>query len=267
MRYPQLLARGAVVARRHVAERIVSGPGYPAGREIDDFEPELIGRARLNDASTHVVHVGGEPAPGKPAKAARCCMATVDADRSLALQMLDLAAGIVQFNPLILQKLIRNNHLSPSEHACGVPPCRRRALSGTLPQTFPRLVPDRHLSGGVGGRAHLLPADKPEHGQSTPPAARGSVTGETVDRSEKARGYEVGESTFLPVEDEELEGAPGGTGEATGCGDGSTARPGAGGRGTRYGAGSPRRAHCPASAFARTRASPGRGREHAHHRH
>jgi DNA end-binding protein Ku len=32
-------------------------------------------------------------------------------------------------------------------------------------------------------------------------------TGETVDRSEKARGYEVGESTFLPVEDEELEAA------------------------------------------------------------
>src|SRR5829696_3924051 len=34
-----------------------------------------------------------------------------------------------------------------------------------------------------------------------------AVTGETVDRSEKARGYEVGESTFLPVEDEELEAA------------------------------------------------------------
>jgi DNA end-binding protein Ku len=32
-----------------------------------------------------------------------------------------------------------------------------------------------------------------------------AVTGETVDRSEKARGYEVGESSFLPVEDEELE--------------------------------------------------------------
>ena len=32
-----------------------------------------------------------------------------------------------------------------------------------------------------------------------------AVTGETVDRSDKARGYEVGESSFLPVEDEELE--------------------------------------------------------------
>jgi DNA end-binding protein Ku len=32
-----------------------------------------------------------------------------------------------------------------------------------------------------------------------------AVTGETVDRSDKARGYEVGESTFLPIEDEELE--------------------------------------------------------------
>jgi DNA end-binding protein Ku len=32
-----------------------------------------------------------------------------------------------------------------------------------------------------------------------------AVTGETVDRWDKGRGYEVGESTFLPVEDEELE--------------------------------------------------------------
>ena len=34
-----------------------------------------------------------------------------------------------------------------------------------------------------------------------------AVTGETVDRWEKARGYEVGESTFLPIEDEELQAA------------------------------------------------------------
>ena len=32
-----------------------------------------------------------------------------------------------------------------------------------------------------------------------------AVTGETVDRSDKARGYEVGESSFLSVQDEELE--------------------------------------------------------------
>ena len=36
----------------------------PSVKGIDDFEPELIGRARLNDTSTHVIHVGGEPAPG-----------------------------------------------------------------------------------------------------------------------------------------------------------------------------------------------------------
>jgi len=34
-----------------------------------------------------------------------------------------------------------------------------------------------------------------------------AVTDETVDRSDKARGYEVGESSFLRVEDEELEAA------------------------------------------------------------
>src|SRR5215218_4491024 len=32
-----------------------------------------------------------------------------------------------------------------------------------------------------------------------------AVTGETVERSDKGRGYEVGESSFLAVEDEELE--------------------------------------------------------------
>ncbi len=32
-----------------------------------------------------------------------------------------------------------------------------------------------------------------------------AVTGETVDRSDKARGYEVGESSFLSIQDEELE--------------------------------------------------------------
>src|SRR5215203_1287180 len=58
--YPELLARGAVVAWRHVAERIASDPIIPRVESIDDFEPELIGRARLDDASTHVVHVGGE---------------------------------------------------------------------------------------------------------------------------------------------------------------------------------------------------------------
>jgi hypothetical protein len=31
------------------------------------LQPELIGRARLDDASTHVVHVGGELASWKPA--------------------------------------------------------------------------------------------------------------------------------------------------------------------------------------------------------
>ena len=48
--------------------------GYviPRVERIDDFEPELIGRARLDDASTHVLHVGGEPVSGKPAEAARC---------------------------------------------------------------------------------------------------------------------------------------------------------------------------------------------------
>jgi len=34
-----------------------------------------------------------------------------------------------------------------------------------------------------------------------------AVTGESVERSDKARGYEVGESSFLPVEEEELEAA------------------------------------------------------------
>ena len=32
-----------------------------------------------------------------------------------------------------------------------------------------------------------------------------AVTGETVDRSDKARGYELGKSSFLSVRDEELE--------------------------------------------------------------
>ena len=32
-----------------------------------------------------------------------------------------------------------------------------------------------------------------------------AVTGEAVDSSDKGRGYEVGDSSFLPVEDEELE--------------------------------------------------------------
>jgi DNA end-binding protein Ku len=34
-----------------------------------------------------------------------------------------------------------------------------------------------------------------------------AVTGEAVDSSDKGRGYEVGDSSFLPVEDEELEAA------------------------------------------------------------
>ena len=32
-----------------------------------------------------------------------------------------------------------------------------------------------------------------------------AVTGEAVDSSDKGRGYQVGDSSFLPVEDEELE--------------------------------------------------------------
>src|SRR4051812_31296409 len=63
--YPQLLARRAVVTGRHVAERIASDPVIPRVESIDDFEPELIGRARLDDASTHVIHVGAELAGRK----------------------------------------------------------------------------------------------------------------------------------------------------------------------------------------------------------
>src|SRR5215207_3106602 len=100
-------------------------------------------------------------------------MATVDADRSLTLQVLNLAAGIFRRNSLIrLKKVIRNNHLSRSQctrleyrHA-GAP-----AMEG-ISQAFPRLMPDRHLPGGVGSGAHLLPSDQSEHRQSTPPAAR-----------------------------------------------------------------------------------------------
>jgi DNA end-binding protein Ku len=33
----------------------------------------------------------------------------------------------------------------------------------------------------------------------------GTITGEAVDSSDKRRGYQVGDSSFLPVEDEELE--------------------------------------------------------------
>src|SRR3954452_895315 len=58
--YPELLARRAVVAGRHVAERIAGDSIIPRVESIDDFQPELIGRARLDDASTHVVHVGRE---------------------------------------------------------------------------------------------------------------------------------------------------------------------------------------------------------------
>src|SRR5215203_1078246 len=63
--HPELLARGAVVAWRHVAERIASDSVIPRVESIDDFEPELIGRARLNDASTHVIHVSAELARRK----------------------------------------------------------------------------------------------------------------------------------------------------------------------------------------------------------
>src|SRR4051794_1698726 len=63
--YPELLARRAIVAGRHVAERIASDPVIPRVESIDDFEPELIGRARLDDASTHLIHVGAELARRK----------------------------------------------------------------------------------------------------------------------------------------------------------------------------------------------------------
>src|SRR5829696_2336677 len=50
--YPQLLARRAVVARRHVAERIAGAPVIPRVESIDDFEPE----------PQCLAHLGGRPA-------------------------------------------------------------------------------------------------------------------------------------------------------------------------------------------------------------
>ena len=95
-----------------------------------------------------------------------------------------------------------------------------------------------------------------------------AVTGETVDRSEKARGYEVGESSFLPVEDEELEVARQ-QAQARRPGAVTVQQPhtGCGRRGTRQKVGAPRRSRSPACAIVCARASPARGREHAHDRH
>jgi hypothetical protein len=76
---PELLARGAIVARRHVAERITSDPVIPRVESIDDFEPELIGRARLDDASA--LDVGGELAWWKRAQASCFCPAYAESVR------------------------------------------------------------------------------------------------------------------------------------------------------------------------------------------
>src|SRR5829696_5191808 len=60
-------------------------------------------------------------------------------------------------------------------------------------------------------RAHALPiiasADQPEHRQSAPPAARGCGNRRSSRQVGKGPRHEVGESTFLRVEDEELEAA------------------------------------------------------------
>src|SRR3954451_6053210 len=63
--HPELLARRAIIAGRHVAERIAGDSVIPRVESIDDFEPELIGRARLDNASTHLIHVGAELAGRK----------------------------------------------------------------------------------------------------------------------------------------------------------------------------------------------------------
>ncbi len=95
-----------------------------------------------------------------------------------------------------------------------------------------------------------------------------AVTGEAVDSSDKGRGYEVGDSSFLPVEDEELEVARQ---------QAQARRPGAAtvqpptpapiSEAPFRKPDPPGRTHRHARAFSRTRASPACRREHAHDRH
>ena len=56
-------------------------------------------------------------------------------------------------------------------------------------------------------RSDLVPAGQPAYGSSSPAQTYDSVTGEAVDTSNKARGYEVGENEFLLVEDRDLDRA------------------------------------------------------------
>jgi DNA end-binding protein Ku len=65
----------------------------------------------------------------------------------------------------------------------------------------------RALPRDLGGRASLVPAGQPPHRSCLRHKLVDSVTGEAVDSSNKARGYEIGEDEFVLVEDRDLERA------------------------------------------------------------
>jgi hypothetical protein len=85
----------------------------------------------------------------------------------------------------------------PSARCVGVfRACVPRLLEG-LSEAVLRFVSNRLLLRDLRGRASLLPAGQLRTGHRLVD----SVTGEPVDSSNKARGYEIGENQFLLVED------------------------------------------------------------------
>ena len=67
-----------------------------------------------------------------------------------------------------------------------------------------RLLSGRALSCDFGCRKSLLPAGQQANRPSPQTQARRFVTGEAVEASDKARGYEISENEFLFVEDRDL---------------------------------------------------------------
>ena len=84
--------------------------------------------------------------------------------------------------------------------------CVPRLLEG-LSETVIRYVSGRALPRDLGGGADHVPAGQPPYRSSLRHKLVDSVTGEAVDSSDKARGYEVGENEFLLVEDRDLDRA------------------------------------------------------------